>query len=167
MVRNPKGKGTERITEPQKAHTDMFSATSFAAVLSRETINPVVSAELPARPVVTFYGFRGGAGRTMALAHVGALLANRQVSIIVIDLDLEAPGLHQVLSCPALEEGRGVLALLRTAATVDDEKLGDALRLAPHIVKSPLDVGAPIRVLPAGRLSQDYLARLDDLGVAL
>ncbi|MDX9723017.1 MAG: AAA family ATPase [Myxococcota bacterium] len=146
----------------------MFCAASFAAVLGEYRSGEVpLAEELPAIPVVAFYGFRGGAGRTTALAHVAALLAARQIAVVAVDLDLEAPGLHQVLGCPQLEEGRGVLSLLRLAATVDEDKLDEALRLAPHVVKSALDVGAPIRVLPAGRLTQRYLEQLDDLGVPL
>jgi MinD-like ATPase involved in chromosome partitioning or flagellar assembly len=157
--------------EPERAaasesESSMFSAASFSALLSErgaDALTPAVA--VPRRPVIAFYGFRGGAGRTTALAHVAALLASRQVSVVAVDLDLEAPGLHHVLSCPPAEQDRGVLALLRAAATVTIEGLDDALRLAPHVVRSALDVGTPIRVLPAGQLSAAYLARLDDLGV--
>ncbi|MBK7539708.1 MAG: hypothetical protein IPI49_31030 [Myxococcales bacterium] len=120
--------------------------------------------------MIAFYGFRGGAGRTTALAHFAAQLSARQVSPVAVDIDLEAPGLHYVLDCPESEEGRGVLALLRAASSLEDnseQERSEALRLVPHIVKSRLDVGAPIRVLPAGRLSPEYLERLEDLGVPL
>lgn len=63
-----------------------------------------------------------------------------------------------------------MLALLRTASSLDDtseQARSEALRLVPHVVKSRLNVGAPIRVLPAGRLSPEYLERLEDLGVPL
>lgn len=157
-------------TEPQPLTTSMFSPASFAGVLGtlREGSAPsTAAASLSTPPVIAFYGFRGGAGRTTALAHVAALLASRQISVVAVDLDLEAPGLHHVLGCPEPEEDRGVLALLRTAATVDDDALDRELRLAPHVVKSELHLGASIRVLPAGRLSARYLDRLDDLGVPL
>lgn len=146
----------------------MFSAASFAGVLSAGTTEaqPLSEPPLPSTPVVAFYGFRGGAGRTTSLAHVAALLAARHVHLVAIDLDLEAPGLERVLNCPNVEEGRGGLALLRAASTMGDDD-GEVLRLAPHVVKSGLDLGAPIRVLPAGRLTSDYLERLDDLGVPL
>jgi len=154
--------------EATEQEQGMFSAASFAGVVGQYSSAEVDWVDtLPTPPVVAFYGFRGGAGRTTALAHVAALFASRQISVVAVDLDLEAPGLHQVLGCPQPEEDRGVLSLLRLAATADDDKLDEALRLAPHVVKSSLDVGAPIRVLPAGRLSQHYLEQLDDLGVPL
>ena len=48
--------------------------------------------------VYTFYSYKGGAGRTMALANVAALLAQWGHSVLVIDWDLEAPGLDRFFS---------------------------------------------------------------------
>ena len=45
--------------------------------------------------VYTFYSFKGGVGRTMALANVAALLAKWGYSVLAVDWDLEAPGLEQ------------------------------------------------------------------------
>jgi MinD-like ATPase involved in chromosome partitioning or flagellar assembly len=48
--------------------------------------------------IITFYSYKGGAGRSMALANVACLLAQKQEvdkDILMIDWDLEAPGLHQ------------------------------------------------------------------------
>src|SRR5690606_15502403 len=156
MPRRTKTKVEPAPTEPTELASSMFSPASFAGVLSKLREGPASSTVEPSPsspPVVAFYGFRGGAGRTTALAHVAALLASRQISVVALDLDLEAPGLHHVLGCPEPEEDRGVLALLRTAATADDDELDRKLRLAPHVVRSELQLGAPIRVLPAGRLS--------------
>jgi MinD-like ATPase involved in chromosome partitioning or flagellar assembly len=50
--------------------------------------------------VITFYSYKGGTGRTMALANIACILAQKQLSIegkgvLMIDWDLEAPGLHR------------------------------------------------------------------------
>ena len=42
---------------------------------------------------VTFYSYKGGVGRTMALANVAAILAKQGRRVLLIDFDLEAPGL--------------------------------------------------------------------------
>jgi eukaryotic-like serine/threonine-protein kinase len=50
--------------------------------------------------IITFYSYKGGTGRTMALANVACLLAERvgiQQPVLVVDWDLEAPGLHRFL----------------------------------------------------------------------
>ena len=43
--------------------------------------------------VWTFYGFKGGIGRTLALVNVAAQLADRGYRVLAVDFDLEAPGL--------------------------------------------------------------------------
>lgn len=48
--------------------------------------------------VITFYSYKGGVGRTLALSNVACLLARRQADdreVLMIDWDLEAPGLHR------------------------------------------------------------------------
>src|ERR1035438_252937 len=45
--------------------------------------------------IVTFYSFKGGTGRTMALANVAWILAANGQRVLVADWDLESPGLHR------------------------------------------------------------------------
>lgn len=52
--------------------------------------------------IITFYSYKGGAGRSMALANVACLLAQQGHSVLAIDWDLEAPGLHRFLR-PSIE----------------------------------------------------------------
>lgn len=44
--------------------------------------------------VVTFYSFKGGVGRTMAVVNVGVELAKIGRRVLLVDFDLEAPGLE-------------------------------------------------------------------------
>jgi MinD-like ATPase involved in chromosome partitioning or flagellar assembly len=67
---------------------------------------------------VTFYSYKGGAGRTLALANVAVLLAQWNHRVLCIDWDLEAPGLHHYFKvqprtglldlASALAEGKSV-----------------------------------------------------------
>ncbi len=43
--------------------------------------------------IITFYSFKGGVGRTMALANVAFLAARSNQRVLIMDWDLEAPGL--------------------------------------------------------------------------
>jgi cellulose biosynthesis protein BcsQ/tetratricopeptide (TPR) repeat protein len=45
--------------------------------------------------IVTFYSFKGGTGRTMALANVAWILAANGERVLIADWDLECPGLHR------------------------------------------------------------------------
>jgi len=48
-----------------------------------------------AGPVIyTFYSYKGGVGRSMALANVAEYLYSRGARIIIVDWDLDAPGLE-------------------------------------------------------------------------
>ena len=46
--------------------------------------------------VTTFYSFNGGVGRTMALVNATVMLALRGRRVLVVDFDIEAPGLDTV-----------------------------------------------------------------------
>ncbi len=66
--------------------------------------------------IVTFYSYKGGVGRTMALANVAALLARWGYKVLAVDWDLEAPGLEQFfaghLNRDELHRREGVIDLL-------------------------------------------------------
>jgi len=48
--------------------------------------------------IVTFYSFKGGVGRSMALINVAELLADRGYRVTICDWDLEAPGLERYVA---------------------------------------------------------------------
>lgn len=45
--------------------------------------------------ITTFYSYKGGSGRSMTLANVAWALATNGERVLVVDWDLEAPGLHR------------------------------------------------------------------------
>jgi len=47
--------------------------------------------------IITFYSYKGGTGRTMAISNVAWILASNGCKVLLIDWDLEAPGLHRYL----------------------------------------------------------------------
>ena len=65
--------------------------------------------------IVTFYSYKGGTGRSMALANVAWILAQTGHRVMAIDWDLEAPGLHRYflpfLDDSELQETRGLIDL--------------------------------------------------------
>jgi hypothetical protein len=48
--------------------------------------------------IVTFYSYKGGVGRSMALVNVAEILVQRGYRVVVCDWDLEAPGLEAYLA---------------------------------------------------------------------
>jgi formylglycine-generating enzyme required for sulfatase activity/Mrp family chromosome partitioning ATPase len=55
--------------------------------------------------IITFYSYKGGTGRTMALANTAWVLASNGYRVLMIDWDLEAPGLHRYFH-PFLTDSR-------------------------------------------------------------
>ena len=53
--------------------------------------------------IITFYSYKGGTGRTMALANVAWILASNGKRVLSVDWDLESPGLHKFFH-PFLDE---------------------------------------------------------------
>ena len=52
-------------------------------------------ANRPPGKIITFYSYKGGTGRSMALANVAWILASQGKRVLTLDWDLEAPGLHR------------------------------------------------------------------------
>src|SRR5436190_11205613 len=47
--------------------------------------------------VITFYSYKGGTGRSMTVANIACLLSRRadvRKGVLIVDWDLDAPGLH-------------------------------------------------------------------------
>ncbi|TYB66775.1 AAA family ATPase [Nonomuraea sp. PA05] len=82
--------------------------------------------------IITFYSYKGGVGRTMALANVAWVLASNGMRVLTMDWDLESPGLHRFFR-PFLEEDvlsatTGVINIVdnyRWAAMEEDERGDD------------------------------------------
>lgn len=119
------------------------------------------------RQVVTFYSYKGGVGRTMALANVAWRLADKQGQrVLVVDWDLEAPGLHAFwgLTSDEITQSRGVLDFLldwRDAIRARAPGPPDVRRSILPITRRP---HAPrfgqLSLLMAGRLDNNFDARL-------
>ena len=73
----------------------MPDSTEPRASALRAQLMPYPAPPRPERKrlITTFYSFKGGVGRSMALQGVACALAQRRQSVLMVDGDLEAPGL--------------------------------------------------------------------------
>lgn len=111
---------------------------------------------------ITFYSYKGGVGRTLALANLARYLASFGQRVFALDLDLEAPGLHYKLASPAEQrEIRGgvvdaIHALVRGEITSDSASAPsiapDSLRDFVTRVEHLTDTSGSIHLMPAGRV---------------
>lgn len=63
--------------------------------------------------VTTFYSFKGGVGRTMAMVNTAVALALRGRRVLVVDFDLEAPGLDTYENLRPNSETQGVIDFVK------------------------------------------------------
>ncbi len=131
--------------------------------------------------IVTFYSYKGGTGRTMALANVAWILASNGLKVLVVDWDLDSPGLHryfhpfrrpeQVAATP------GVIELINDYAWAATEAGGQPRpRLASPVRQDPparhlaglarFPDDGTLDFVSAGRQNRDYSSALtvDRLG---
>jgi WD40 repeat protein len=134
--------------------------------------------------VVTFYSFKGGVGRSMALANIAEILASFGYHVIACDWDLEAPGLERLFSetlaqSDDLAARPGLMDLLRTyketlagALTAPPDRrthlqVGDVWLMRPShyaMEVSTAQRGGSVRLLSAGaRPAQNYGRYADEV----
>jgi MinD-like ATPase involved in chromosome partitioning or flagellar assembly len=103
--------------------------------------------------VITFYSFKGGVGRTMALVNVAAELVRRGRRVLVVDFDLEAPGLETYKHLRPPEPHPGIVEYVTDyRRTYEVPNLLDYIYAAESIGKK----GGRLWVMPAGRRDRDY-----------
>ena len=107
---------------------------------------------------VTFYSYKGGVGRTLALANVATLLARDQSEpcrVLVWDFDLPAPGLQDVVKCKWTDKRIGFVDYLDSYlrnAEVDD--------ISKYIHQTSIP---GVDILPAGFMGRRYAQRLEEI----
>lgn len=104
-------------------------------------------------PVVSFYGFKGGVGRTTALAAAALSLAEMNKNIVAIDLDIESPGLASLLGVLDVELG--------AVDWIVEERVGNAASIPiDRFTKNVQTASGILRVVPTGALDGSYLEKL-------
>ena len=92
-----------------------------------------MTAQTATPQIITFYSYKGGTGRTMALANVAWILAANGQRVLAVDWDLESPGLHRYfhpfLRDKQLRRPRGVIDMVRDYAAAAMAPASDRDRL--------------------------------------
>ena len=103
---------------------------------------------------VTFYSYKGGVGRTMALANVAAMLAKEGRRVLLIDFDLEAPGLDAFEGLGCAKGHSGVVEYVAEyLATGKAPPIGAFVR---ECVPSSTHIRGKLWLMPSGKKDQQY-----------
>lgn len=112
-------------------------------------------------PVVAFYSFKGGVGRSTSAALAALTLAREGKRVVVLDLDLEAPGIEGSFSIPPSDIHAGVVDFLLERAV-----MGEAYRpdmndfVLPYADPAIAANGGSLVIVPAGKIDDTYMERL-------
>ena len=126
--------------------------------------------------IVTFYSYKGGTGRTMALANVAWIIASNGKRVLAVDWDLESPGLHKFFH-PFLDESTvsatpGVIEIINDYASAavspgprSDDWYLECASVERHAVSLEwaFPRGGKLDFLSAGRQNRDYSAAVASL----
>ncbi|MBX3670822.1 MAG: hypothetical protein KF778_20680 [Rhodocyclaceae bacterium] len=113
--------------------------------------------------IFTFYSFKGGVGRSMAMANIGDCLARRGLRVLMIDFDLEAPGLERYfkrLDVAAALRNPGVMDLIsafkRAMASGEDLSRAEFHQIERYLFPVyPDQGGSRLDLMTAGRRAPD------------
>ena len=112
--------------------------------------------------IITFYSYKGGVGRTMALANVSVMLAKWGHKVLVVDWDLEAPGLEHFykdyITIADVKSKIGVIDLLQLKETI-----GWKEAIIPVNIKK-FD-NAQIDFISSGKRDEGYFKKVRDFNV--
>lgn len=123
---------------------------------NQEWLLPPLTERLPL-PTAAAFSIKGGVGRSTAMAVWAWALARQGKRVLVMDLDLEAPGISSLLLDELPDYGL-VDWMVESLARQADETLLEAM-----LRESPLGKGCDgkILVIPAyGQQTRDYVAKL-------
>jgi Mrp family chromosome partitioning ATPase len=132
-----------RLLERQLSGNDWLRASAVRSPRER------------AAPRVVFYGVKGGVGRTTALSTLAQEFSSQNRRVLVVDLDLESPGVGPTMLGPRLPRWGVVDWVIEDGVQQANDELLEGMQAS-----SPLSRVGPIFVVPAGGTEGDYLAKL-------
>ncbi|MGV4885616.1 KGGVGR-motif variant AAA ATPase [Streptomyces viridosporus] len=141
----------------------VLERTVVGADWSRDTEpDDVTSADRRERRIA-LYGFKGGVGRSTATAILARHLASRGYCVLVVDLDLESPGVSSLLEDPDGLPAHGIVDHLVEAAVGNESGLDLVTRsgVLPGIEGNGEVWLAPASGKPREGEPYDYLAKLN------
>lgn len=109
--------------------------------------------------VVTFYSFKGGTGRSMALVNVAGELVKSGLRVLVVDFDLEAPGLDTFNLPRPQKSTKGVVDFV-----LEYLETGESPDISQFVYKSPLsNTDGQLWVMPSGGGNNEYDSRFKSI----
>jgi hypothetical protein len=135
-----------RFVERHRSRTAWFSGP----------VNPPWKATEGGPPIVAFYSFKGGLGRSTLLASFAIQRAHAGQRVCVIDMDLDSPGAGRLLSADA----KGLTAQWGVVDFLMEHRLPD-IRFDDYWHRCDrVAAEGEIRIMPSGKLDAQFADKL-------
>ena len=130
--------------------------------------------------VITFYSYKGGVGRSFAVANIAVILAQWGYRVLAVDWDIEAPGLNHYFAAYGIGHSAGVIDFLNDckkgasrawdayARSLSIPECKQNLFLMPAAAEGGTDYTASVQALDWDELyiDHDFGARIEELRAA-
>ena len=110
--------------------------------------------------ITTFYSFKGGVGRSMALANAAVELASRGRRVLAVDFDLEAPGLDTFDALRPRDLVPGIIDFVHEY--LDSDRAPDVREFMSKL-PSVGDREGELWIMPSGAQGASYAAHFNDI----
>lgn len=115
--------------------------------------------------VISFYSYKGGVGRTLALIHTAYLLAKRGKNVLMLDLDIEAPSMQNIFKSEMEEIDYGLIDYLYNK--IYEKGTEKKITIPDIYVKvdgsKEENISGNLYVIPAGKLNTEYIYKLSKI----
>ncbi|CAD5918405.1 ATPase involved in chromosome partitioning-like protein (Modular protein) [Planktothrix tepida] len=113
---------------------------------------------------ITFYSYKGGVGRTLAAANFAVYLAKLGLKTVIIDFDLEAPGIDAKFhSLKVPEDHKGLLDYI-LHYQIHNQELCQIQDICLKVPFGDSTESIPLWLIPSGQyLSENYYKQLSQL----
>ncbi len=112
--------------------------------------------------VITFYSYKGGVGRSMALVNVASLLAKWGKKVLIIDWDLEAPGLHNFFEKKHIKFSKSVSETFGVTDLLLNIENQEQLNWKDCVIKILFD-NVSLHMITAGKQDDNYHKKVQKL----
>jgi cellulose biosynthesis protein BcsQ len=124
--------------------------------------------------VITFYSYKGGVGRSMSLVNIACLMAKQKKKVLLIDWDLEAPGLHTFFGKAIKNKDLGLVDFITDVIKFIEIKNNDVEEkyeqfLTDHLhkyIQKDLNIensGLQIDIIKSGKFDNNYTKKLNEI----
>jgi MinD-like ATPase involved in chromosome partitioning or flagellar assembly len=110
---------------------------------------------------VTFYSYKGGVGRTLAMVNTAAYLVRKGKNVVLLDFDLEAPGLDEFDELKKVKGSPGIVEYVDEYIKTKKAPKIDSYVHDPRIENETFR--GKLRIMPSGKKDESYNKKRENI----